>query len=125
MVSSDVCFWKSVDLNYILVERDKLYELLGFQGYLNMEELSRQVKIFQRTVNLEIQEENLYDSVAAYGDSFLTNVFNNSNVNNSSGCVIFLCSSAVALFKYVNAAGNSTYFLFDSHCRNSRGITDG
>ena len=25
----------------------------------------------------------------------------------------------------MNAAGNSTYFLFDSHCGNSRGITDG
>ena len=121
-VVRDVCFWKSVDLDYILVEGDKLYKLLGFQGYL--EELPRQVKIFERTVNLEILEENLHDSVAVYGDSFLTYVFNSSNVNNSSGCILFLSSYAVALFKYVNAAGNSTYFLFDSHCRNSRGITD-
>ena len=66
----DVCFWKSVDLDYILVEGDKLYKLLGFQGYL--EELPRQVKIFERTVNLEILEENLHDSVAVYGNSFLT-----------------------------------------------------
>ena len=90
-----------------------------------MEELPRQVKIFERTVNLEILEENLHDSVAVYGDSFLTDVFNNSNVNSSSGCILLLCSYAVALFKYVNAAGNSTYFLLDSHCRSSRGITDG
>ena len=92
---------------------------------LNVEELPRQVKIFERTVNLEILRENLYDSVAVYGDSFLTDVFNNSNVNNSSGCILFLCSYAVALFKYVHAVGNSTCFLFDLHCRNSRGITDG
>ena len=67
-----VCFWKLVDLDYILVEGDKLYELLPFQGYLNVEELPRQVKIFERTANLDILEENLHDSVAVYGDSFLT-----------------------------------------------------
>ena len=104
-VVCDVCFWKSVDLDYILVGGDKLYKLLGFQGF-----------------NVE---ENLHDSVAVYRDSFLTDIFYNSNVNNSSGCILFLCSYTIALFKYVNAAGNSTYFLFDSHCRNSRGITDG
>ena len=53
----------------------------------------------------------------------LTDVFTNSNVNNSSGFILFLCSYAVALFKYVNAAGNLTSFLFDLDCRNSRGIT--
>ena len=123
-VVRDVCFWKSVDLDYILVDGDKLYKLLGFQDYLNVEELPRQVKIFERTVNLEIQEENLHDSVAVYGDSFLNDIFNNSNVNNSPGCILFLYSYGVSLFRYLNAAGNSTYFLFDSHCRNSREITD-
>ena len=92
-VVCDVCFWKSVDLDYILVKGDKLYKLLGFQGYLNAEELPRQVKIYERTVNLEILKENLHDSVAAYDRNyFLTDVFNNSNVNNSSGCILFLCS---------------------------------
>ena len=63
-VVHDACFWKSVDLNYILVERDKLYKVLGFQGYLKVEKLPRQVKTFERTVNLEILEENIHDSVA-------------------------------------------------------------
>ena len=132
-VVRDVFFWKSVDLDYILVEGDKLYKLLEFQGGVklykllefNVEELSRQVKIFDRTVNLEILEENLHDGVAVYGDSFLTDVFNNSNVTNSSRCILILCSYAMALFKYVNAGGNSTYLLFDPPCKNSRGITDG
>ena len=35
------------DLDYILVERDKLYKLLGFEGYFTVEELPRQVKIFE------------------------------------------------------------------------------
>ena len=115
----------SVDLDCVIVEGAKLYKLLGFQGYLNGKELPRQVKIFEVTVNLEILEENLHDIVAVYGYSSWTDVFNNSNVNNSSGWILFLCSYAIALFKYVNAEGNSTYFLFDSHCWNSRGITDG
>ena len=31
----------------------------------------------------------------------------------------------VALFRHVHGRDNVTYFLFDSHCRNTRGITDG
>ena len=29
------------------------------------------------------------------------------------------------MFKHVNGTGNVPYFFFYSHCRNSRGITDG
>ena len=29
------------------------------------------------------------------------------------------------MFKHVNGAGNVSYFLFDSQCRNRRGITVG
>ena len=64
--------------------------------------LSRQVKIFDRTVNLDISEENLHDSITVYGDYFLTDVFTVSNVNTSPGCILFLCSYAVASFRYVN-----------------------
>ena len=85
----------------------------------------RQVNICEHTVNLDISEENLHDSIAVYGDSFLTDVFTVSNVNISSGCILLLCSYVVALFRYVNRRGNVTYFLFDSHWRNSRGVTYG
>ena len=77
-------------------------------------QLLRQVKLFKRTVNLDILEENLHDSKAVYGDFFLTNSFPVSNVNTSSGCILFSCSYAVASIKYVNGKGDITYFLFDS-----------
>ena len=93
--------------------------------YLNVNQLPQQVKIFERTVNLDILEENLHDSIAVYGDSFLTDVFTVSNVNTSSGCILFLCSYAVALFRHVNGRDNVTYFLLDSYCRHSHGNTDG
>ena len=41
--------------------------MIGVSSYLNVEELPRQVKIFECTVNLEISEENLHDSVATDG----------------------------------------------------------
>ena len=102
-----------------------MYKSLKCCDYFNVDQLPWQVKIFERTVNLDILEEHLHDSIAVYGDSFLTDVFTVSNVNTSSGCILFLCSYAAALFRYVNGRGDVTYFLFDSHCRNSRGIRDG
>ena len=123
-VVRDICNWKSLALDYILVEGDKLYKSLKCRDYLNVDQLPRQVKIFERTVNLDILEENLHDSISVYGDSFVTNGLTVSNVNTSSGCILFLCSYAVALRRYVNGRGNVIYFLFDSHFRNSRGITD-
>ena len=95
------------------------------RDYLNVNQLPQKIKIFERTINLDILEENLHDSIAVYGDSFLTDVFTVSNVNTSSSCILFLCSYAVSLFRHVNGKVNVTYFLFDSYCRNSHGITDG
>ena len=80
------------------------------------------MQIFRHTVNLEILEENRHDGRAVYADSFLTDVFN--IYNNSSGCILFLCSYAVAMFKHMNGTCNVSYFLFDSHYRNSREIAD-
>ena len=74
-----------------------MYKSLNFQGYLNVNQLNRQVQIIRNTVNLEILEENLHDGIAVYGDSFLT-VFNTSNANNKS--ILFLCSYTAAMFKY-------------------------
>ena len=90
-----------------------------------MNQLPQQVKIFEHTVNLDILEENLHDSIAVYGDSFLTDVFTVSNVNTSSGSILFLCSYAVALVRHVNKRDSVTYFLLDSYCRHSHGNTDG
>ena len=62
-VVRDICHWKPVDLDYILVEGDKLYKSLKCCDYLNIDHLPRQVKIFERTVNLDILEENLHETL--------------------------------------------------------------
>ena len=70
---------------------------MNFQGYLNVDQLPRQVEIYRHTLNLEILEENLHDGIAVFGDSFLTDLFDIFNANNRSGCILFLCSYAVAM----------------------------
>ena len=47
----------TIDLDFILVERNKLFESLNFQGYLNVDQLPRLVQIFTHAVNLEILEK--------------------------------------------------------------------
>ena len=64
----------------------------------NADHLPQQVKIVQKTVNLEILQENLPDSIAVYGDSFLIDVFENAKANATTGCILLLCSYSVALF---------------------------
>ena len=37
-----------------------------------------------------------------------------------AGCILFLCNYEAALFRYLIGIGNVAYFLFHSHCKNSR-----
>ena len=100
-----------VGRNHILAGVDQLRKSMKCPDYLNVDQLIRQVKILDHTVNLEILDGNLQDSIAMHGDSFLTYVFTNAKVNNTTGRVSFLCSYAVDLFRYVNGTGNAAYFL--------------
>ena len=102
-VVCDICNLKSAD--YILDDDDKLHKSLNCRDYLNVDQLPRQVNIFHYTVNLDIPEENIHDSMAVYGESFLNDVFTVSNLNTSSDCNLFLCSYAAALFRYLNGRG--------------------
>ena len=43
-----------------------MFKSLKCRDYLNVDQLPRPVKIFERTVNLFISEENLHDSIAVY-----------------------------------------------------------
>ena len=66
-----------------------MHKSLTCQDYLNTDQLSRRVKIFEHTVNLEILEENLHHNIAIYGDSFSIDVFTSVNVNTSTGGILF------------------------------------
>ena len=85
-----------------------MYKSLKCRDYRNVDQWPREVKIFESTLNLDILKENLHDSMAVYGDSSLTDVFTLSNVNISSSRILFLCSHAVPLFRYVNGRSNVT-----------------
>ena len=82
--------------------------------------------MLQKTVKLEILEDNLWDGIAVLGNCFLIDVNENTNLNTSTVCISFLCSFAVALLKYVNGTGIvALIYIFDLQCRNSCRITDG
>lgn len=73
-------------------------------------------------INAEIKEENLHLGIKFLGDPFVRNTLLFSS--NDTGCILFICSYAVAIVRYVITAGTSSYFIFDSHCKNSSGITN-
>ena len=64
----NICNWKSVDLEYILVDSDRLYKSLKSYDYLNVDQFPQQVNTFELSVHLHKLEENLHDSIAVYGD---------------------------------------------------------
>ena len=97
--------------NHILNEGVKLYQSLNCKNYLRVYELPREIIFLARIVNLDIREVNLYDGVVFLGEPFLGDIFIFSN--NSTGCLLFLCSYGFS------GCGISSYFLFDSHCKNN------
>ena len=50
--SAWIYYRKSVDVDYILIERDQFYKSLKCQYYLNVHQLSRQVKISKQSLLL-------------------------------------------------------------------------
>ena len=62
----------------------------------NVDQFFQRVKIFERTVNLDILEDNLHDSIAVYGDSFLTDV---SPVSNQARYCFCSDTVAITVFK--------------------------
>ena len=116
--------WDSLDLDNILISGDKLYKSLNKNYYLNVDELPREIIIYERTVSVDLESNNLHDGIAVNGDSFLQDIFVNNN-NQRLGGLLFICSYVVAIIPRKDRFGNvASYFLFDSHCRNSRGVTD-
>ena len=59
--------------------------------------------------------------LAFLGEPLLRNIF--ALFHNSTGCLLFICNYLVAIIRY-STTRDTSYFLFDSHYRNSRGITD-
>ena len=77
-------------LDHILINGSKLYKSLNQISLIGVDDLPRQINGFQYIADLEMKKENLYDSEACWGDSFLRNVFTVSS--ETSWCVLFLCN---------------------------------
>ena len=75
-------------LDHILINGDKLYKSLNQISLIGVDDLPRQINGFQYIADLEVKKENLYDSEACWGESFLRNIFAVSS--ETSWCVLFL-----------------------------------
>ena len=116
-----ISWWIDRDLDHILNEGDNLYESCNKDSFLSVDDLPRQIHIFRYIVNLEMNKGTLHEGVAFLEESVLRNIFALSH--NSTGCLLFISNYVVANIKY-SPTRDRSYFLFDSHCRNSREITD-
>lgn len=103
-----------------MIEGDKSYKFLNHENYLCADKLTKQVRIFGSIVNIGINQQNFRVGRASRGEHFLRNIF--VLLNNYTGCILFICSYAVPLIRNIS---EGSYFLFDLHCKNSRGITGG
>ena len=118
-----VSIWKSYDLDNILIEGDKIYKFPNKDDFLSVDELQQRIKIYNRNIDINIELQNLHKGVASQGGSFLRDIVNVSDVR-IQGYLIFICSYTVAVIPRFGRNGDlSSYFLFDSHSRNDRGIT--
>ena len=75
-------------------------------------------------MNIDLEEGNLHEGVAIQGDPFLRDIYVR-NTSHSTGCLLFICSYVVAIIPNYDRNGDlESFFLFHSHCRNTRGVTD-
>ena len=85
--------------------------------------MPRGIKIYNRNIDINIEFQNLHEGVASQDESFLRDIVNISDVC-IQGYLIFICSYTTAVIPSFGRNGDlSSYFLFDSHSRNDRGIT--
>ena len=85
---------------------------------------SRQKQVCNYNINIDISIQNLHEGILTPGFPFLQSIVNGSNIR-STGFLIFVCSYTIAIIPSYNRNGQlNAYFLFDSHSRDSRGITN-
>ena len=96
---------------------------LNKDDFLSVDELPRRTKIYNRNIDINIELQNLHEGVASQGGSFLRDIVNVFDLR-SQGYLIFICSCTIAVIPSFGRNGDlSSYFSFDSHSRNDRGIT--
>ena len=105
--------WTTQDLDHILIQGGNLYKPLNKESFLSVDDLPREIHIYQYTISVEMKLENLHDGVAFLGEPFL---------RNGTGCSLLICNYATAIIKHLTAS--TLYFILDSRSRNNRGITD-
>ena len=114
--------WTTQDLDYILIQGETLYKSFNKESFLPVNDLQREIHIFECIVSVEMKVENLHDGKTLLGEPFLRNILAVSD--NSTGCLSFTCNYTVAIIKYSTTSKSTLYSVFDSYSRNDRRMID-
>ena len=122
-VAKRISQWKSFDLDHIIMCGDRMYKSLKIG---NVDELPREIYMYGYTMRLSISEANLHEGVVLLREPFLRNIFYSSDSSNKHiVCLLFINSYTISIIPgYARDGMYNSSFLFDSHCRNRRDVTD-
>ena len=115
--------WSSPDLDKILNEGDQLYKSLNTQNYLDIDNLPTSIVTFSGHSAVILRETIECEATLVRDFPFLStiNQFTNPE-SNSSKCLFFIQGYTIAIF-CVKEDNVNKYFVFDSHSRDTRGLS--
>ena len=111
-----VSLWKSLDIDYILENGDKIFKSIGIPRSLFMNELPRSIAIENTNIDVELLSNS-------FGFFCENNIFSNHSKTENGNGLIFTTSG----YSFALIWNKTSVFLFDSHSRDKNGsfISDG
>ena len=109
--------WDSIDIDNVLKYGDELYKRLNIDLYLMFSDLPREIELMRFKFLIEFLDHK----VGVINSNSLPGTILDMNSNPQSDGFLLIINE-----KCISVTWNKrNFFLFDSHSRNNRGITDG
>ena len=105
-------FWKTSDLDYILIEGDKHFKTLGFTKSPFVDQFPRSVFVENQRITLEF--ETLLGEFVS--NDIAINFIQEESLISSNGALFVIQGYTIAVINHKNK-----FYVFDSHSRDSMG----
>lgn len=114
----NLSFWKSTDLDKILIEGDKLYKSLNVIGPLDVDDIPRSITM--SNISCSVTLLNLETCVANINEGYpLLQIPFSTRQNNDNSGLIIIDGYTIAVFQLPDGK----FYVFDSHSRDERGLS--
>ena len=113
-LAKKVCFWNSIDLDFILIKGDALYKILCLDRYLGPEDLPEQIKINDNEVKVSYIE-NVTAEIAVYNPDFMKSSF--VRLKSRISGILFIVNSV----SFAVLWDSKSFYIVDSHSRDEVG----